>query len=92
MKMTVHDQMKHKLMILAGLPRHPTDAELDAIIDDIVEVKKTRLPTDGDWIKAAGRHVPGAGTHKYAGEDMSNLNALLMQIQNARPSSGSRKG
>lgn len=90
--MNAREQMKHKLMILAGLPRHPTDHELDAVIDDILEVKKTRLPTEGDWITAAGRHVSGAGTYKYAGEDMSNLNALLIQIQNARPSSGSRKG
>lgn len=90
--MNAREQMKHKLMILAGLPRHPTDAQLDAIIDDLLEVKKTRLPTERDWIEAAGRYVPSAGTHKYAGEDMSNLNALLIQIQNARPSSGSRKG
>lgn len=89
--MTARDQMKHKLMILAGLPNEPTDAQLNAIIADIVEIQKTRTPTERDWAEVAARHVPNAGTRKYAGEDMSNLNALLMQIQGVRPSSGSQK-
>ena len=86
--MSVRDQMKTKLKFLAGLPSEPTDSQLGAIISDILEIQKTRRTTEGDWKDAAGRHVPRAGTRKYAGEDLSDLNALLMQLQAARPSAG----
>lgn len=86
--MSVRDRMKTKLKFLAGLPSEPTDRQLDAIISDILEIQKTRRPTEGDWKLSAGRHVPNAGTRKHAGEDQSDLNALLMQLQAARPSAG----
>jgi hypothetical protein len=75
------DRLKHKLMILAGLPpQSPTNGELQLIIEEIVEISATRRPTEFDWKKAAGKHVPNAGRCRHAGEDMSDLNALLIQI------------
>lgn len=86
--MSVRDRMKHKLKLLAGLPSEPTDTQLDAIIGDVLKIWPTRRPTEGDWRESAARRVPGAGTRKYAGEDLSDLNALLMMLQSASPSAG----
>lgn len=81
--MTVKGRMKHKLKLLAGLrPQSPTDEELDLIITEIVELARKRRPTETDWKNAAGKYVPNAGKYKYAGEDLSDLNALLVQILN----------
>jgi hypothetical protein len=79
--MTATEQLKHKLMILAGLPLgSPTDSELVQIIADIRQIAKQRVPTDSDWRRVASRYVRDAGRHRYASEDMSDLNALLRQI------------
>jgi hypothetical protein len=91
--MSGRDQIKAKLKILAGLPpTGPTDSELNAIIGDIVRVKEQRVPTEADWRAAATRNVPGAGGWKYAGEDMSDLNRLLLMIQATSPQSGNSGG
>ena len=81
--MSVKERMKHKLKLLAGLrPQSPTNEELELIIADIVELARKRRPTETDWKNAAGNYVPNAGKYKYAGEDLSDLNALLVQILN----------
>jgi len=81
-------QMAHKLMTLAGLPPgHPDEQELESIIQDM---KAVRNPTDSDWKAAARRHVRNAGNYKYAGEDLTDLNSLLMQIINT-PTPGATK-
>ena len=91
--MSARDQIKTKLKILAGLPpASPTDSELAAIIADITLVQKERVPTEADWRAAATRNVPGAGGWRYAGEDMSDLNRLLLMIQSTSPQSGSGGG
>jgi len=87
--MSLVDRLKHKLKILAGLPSHsPTDEELAQIIDEIIEIASTRLPAEGDWKRAAWKYVPRAGSYKYGGEDMSDLNALLVRILNQQDTSG----
>jgi hypothetical protein len=79
--MEVKEQMKHKLKLLAGLrPQSPTDEELELIIDNIIELARTRRPTETDWENAARKYVPNAGKYKNAGKDPSDLNALLVQI------------
>jgi hypothetical protein len=88
--MSVRERMKQKLKFLAGLPSEPTDRQLDAIINYILDIQKSRRPTESDWKDAAGRYVPEAGTRKYAGADQSDLNAMLMQLQSARPSAGAQ--
>lgn len=90
--MYARDAMKSKLKILAGLPGDPTDAQLDAIIADIVRIQRERTPTESDWKAASARWVPGAGTNKYAGVDMSDLNRLLAMIQSTSPQAGSGGG
>jgi hypothetical protein len=83
--MEPRENLKHKLMIVGGLPAgHPDDAELDKIIKEIEAIRKERTPTEADWKTSAGRNVRGAGEYKYAGEDMSDLNSLLMQILNTQ--------
>ncbi len=79
--MSARNAMKNKLRVLGGTPPNtPTDAELDQIIRDLEKIRKVRVPTERDWLDAVEKHVPGAGTHKYAGLDMSDLNQLLDQI------------
>lgn len=81
--MTNREKLKSKLRILAGTgPFEPTDAQLDQIIKDIKALRKTRAPSDRDWIDAVKMHVPSAGTYKYAGVDMSDLLQLLDKIEN----------
>lgn len=87
--MNILFQMKQKLMVLAGLPDHPTDGQLAAIINDIEEIEREQTPTEADWQNAAARHVPEAGSCKYKGEDMSDLNRLLLLIQSTTQPSGS---
>jgi len=75
------DALKIRLRILAGLPpTSPTDNELGRIIQRVSEVAIQRTPTEADWKAAATAVVPLAGRHKYAAEDMSDLNELLEQI------------
>lgn len=93
--MNPRNALKHALKILAGLPpAGPTDAQLDAIIAEVVRVGRGRIPTQSDWLDAARRLVPDAGKYAYAGEDMSNLNQLLLMIQQTsqRPGTGGGSG
>lgn len=87
--MSLVDRLKHKLKILAGLPSSgPTDEELQKIIGEIIQIASTRSPTEADWKRAAWQYVPRAGSYKYGGEDMSDLNALLVRILNQQDASG----
>jgi hypothetical protein len=80
--------LRHRLKILAGLrPQSPTDEELELIVGDIVELAGRKRPTEQDWKDAARRYVPNAGQYKYAGEDVSDLNVLLVRILNQDDSS-----
>jgi hypothetical protein len=78
--------LKHPLRLVAGIPPWgPSDEELDEVVQDILRIWRTRTPTMSDWIAAARRHVRGAGAYGYHGENMADLNALLLRIQNTRP-------
>lgn len=84
--MNAKEQLKHALKLTAGLgPGRPTDSELDAIIQDI---HQTKNPTKADWIKTTHKYVPQSGKYSYAGEDLADLNYLLMQIQKTTTSVG----
>jgi hypothetical protein len=79
--MKAAEALKHRLKLLAGLPpKSPTDKELELIIQRILPIRRQRVPTEADWKAAAMAVVPGAGTYKYAGEDLSDLNELLLAI------------
>jgi hypothetical protein len=79
--MSATEDLKHRLKISAGLPPNsPTDEELQLIIQRILPIRRQRTPTEADWKAAAMAVVPGAGTYKYAGEDLSDLNELLLAI------------
>jgi hypothetical protein len=81
------ESLKQHLRHIASIsPWGLSDAELDAVIREILRIWGSRTPTRADWLEAARKHVSGAGSYKYAGEDMADLNALLLQIQNAKPS------
>jgi len=80
-KMKAAEDLKHSLKILAGLPPNsPTDDELRSIIQRIQKIRRQRTPNEADWKAVAMAVVPGAGTYKYAGEDLSDLNELLLAI------------
>jgi hypothetical protein len=89
---TARERLKHKLKITAGLPPWGlTDDELDLIIREMADISKQRTPTWVDWQIAARRYVRGAGLFKYSGEDLSDLNALLMMIlATPTPATGSQ--
>jgi len=61
-------------------PGHPTDAELEQIIQFISAIRPRRHPTDADWRAACEKYVPGAGTYTYAAADYSDLNELLRRL------------
>jgi hypothetical protein len=87
--MNARQRMRSKIMITAGTVHgEPTDDQLDAILRDIINIRKTRAPTGSDWSKAIRQHVPSAGTMFYGGEDTSDLNMLLIQILNSQPGGG----
>jgi hypothetical protein len=82
------DEMKAILQRLAGIApwsRIP-DELLDDIIKDIREAAKTQRITRPIIEEIVGQYVPDVGRYKTAGEDFSDINALLMAIQNPRPS------
>jgi len=84
---TPREALKSALRWVANIPPYGlSDAEFDAVIQDILRIQEKRLPAKIDWLEAAQKHVSGVGTYKRAGENMADLNALLVKIQNARPS------
>jgi hypothetical protein len=86
---TARDQLKHSLKDLARLPPgSPSDQEFDLVLAEIRQIAQKRKPHDQDWLNAAFRHVRGARIIETIGEDMSNLNALLVQIMNQGGQSG----
>jgi hypothetical protein len=79
--MKATENLRTKLMILAGLPPgRPTDQELRRIIEHILKIRSQRTPTETDWKQAAAAVVAGAGGYVYKAEDMSDLNELLLAI------------
>ena len=80
--MPSNEALKRALLMKMGLPPgHPTDAELEQIIQFILAIKSRRDPTDTDWRTACERYVPGAGTYVYAAADNSDLNELLRRLR-----------
>ena len=79
--MTDREVLKHGLLMKMGLPPgHPTDAELDLIIQYISGIRPVRTPTDADWRAACVKYVERTGEFVYAAQDTSDLNELLMTI------------
>lgn len=76
---TTDQRLAHALKIKFGTaPHEPTAGQLQSIKQYIEAIRATgRMPTDADWAHAVGKYCPGAGTHKYAGVDNSDLNTLL---------------
>ena len=79
--MTDREMLIRALLMKMGLPPgHPTDNELNLIIQYVSSIRKFRVPTDEDWRAACGKYVPDAGNYVYAAGDTSDLNELLMRI------------
>ena len=76
---TKNEQLAHSLKIRFGTaPNEPTTEQLTHIKAAIVALQKTgKQPTDNDWRAAVTLYCPGAGRHKYAGMDNSDLITLL---------------
>jgi hypothetical protein len=84
--MDIRKRLIQKLRLLAGIPPYADiDSYLDDVIGDINRIARSRTPTTEDWVRAAERHIPGTGKFFYGGEDFSDLNRLLMLLQNSRP-------
>lgn len=88
--MNSRHQLAHKLMMDFGLPPgHPTDAELDGILDDVRRLHALGVaPSERQIFDIVSRRVRDAGTFMYGGLDFQNLNALfalvLQQAHGAR--------
>lgn len=90
--MSIRDQLKHKIKVAGKFMREPTDAQLDAVIAAILQIQRSRPTDEDDWIAIAGRIIPGAGMNKQAGVDNSDLNALLIALQNVKPAGTRNQG
>lgn len=76
------NDLVHALRMKFGLsPHEPTDAQLAGMLREIDSIARTRKPTTADWRAAAARQCPNFGLHKYAGLDLSDLNALLAKMK-----------
>lgn len=77
--MTSDEKLANSLKMKFGLaPNEPTMTQLAAIksaINQIAELGRT--PSVRDWARIVTQYCPGAGRHKYAGVDNSDLNTLL---------------
>ncbi|RKH40298.1 hypothetical protein D7Y23_34920 [Corallococcus sp. AB050B] len=71
--------LAHALRMKFGTaPGEPNDKQLKDIVAYVGRIKS---PTDADWGRAVALYCPTAGTYKYAGENASDLNVLLLQMQ-----------
>ena len=69
-----------------------SDAQLNTVIASLSTIAKTRPPTDEEWNKVITENIPNTGKYVTAGEDMADLNKVLMQIINPpRPGSTQTK-
>jgi hypothetical protein len=72
-------KLAHAIKLKFGTaPHEPTETQLEyikAALQTIVNSGKT--PTDKEWLDIVKRYCPGTGTHVYAGQDNSDLIALL---------------
>ena len=88
--MNSRQQLAHKLMMEFGLPPgHPTDTELDGILEDVRRLHALgATPSERQVLDIMSRRVRGVGTYFYRGLDFQNLNALfalvLQQAQGVR--------
>ena len=82
------ESLKGNLKKLAGLSPWTTidDAVLSPILNDLQQLLKSRTQTGrltGAMVREiVAKYVPNTGTYGYLGEDMSDLNALLVALQN----------
>jgi hypothetical protein len=59
-------------------PQEPSERQLNEIKRAIEAIRNSgRLPTWADWQVLVYRYCPGAGQHRYAGMDNSDLDTLL---------------
>lgn len=73
------ENLAHALKLKFGLePQEPNTAQLTEIVREIRALG--RPATDNEWRATVVRHCRTVGKYKYAGEDNSNLNALLAQM------------
>jgi hypothetical protein len=77
--MNSRHQLVHKLMMEFGLPPgHPTDSELDGILEDLRRLHVLGVaPSERQILDIVTRRVRGVGTFIYRGLDFQNLNALF---------------
>ncbi|MGK5085111.1 hypothetical protein WDW37_17630 [Bdellovibrionota bacterium FG-1] len=72
-------ELAHQLKIKFSLGEEPSRQQLTEIIAVIVRIStKGKPPTDHDWADAVAAACPVVGKGVYGGEDLSDLNALLM--------------
>jgi hypothetical protein len=74
-----NERLAHALKLQFGTaPFEPTQQQLDAIKQYIGAISaRGKTPSRDDWAQAVGMFCPGAGRHKYAGIDNSDINTLL---------------
>lgn len=85
--MTNDEKLAHALKLKFGLaPAEPTRLQLTAIKNAILKIfAANRRPSESDWATVVLQCCPGAGRHRYAGADNSDLNALLvLALQSAQ--------
>jgi hypothetical protein len=75
---------------LAGLAPWATitDEVFDAVVEDLRDVAQTEEVTKDVVEEIVGKYMSGTGRFKTAGENMSDINALLVALQNPPPSGG----
>lgn len=73
------NKLAHALKIRFGTaPSEPTAEQIREIKRLIGAIRATgKTPSLADWERVVYAQCPGAGRHKYAGIDNSDLNTLL---------------
>ncbi len=87
--MTPLEQMKEAIRVKAKLADEPTDDEMLAILNNISALPPGQK--ESVWIESTFRHVRSTEMVKQAGEDFSDLNALLALIRLASAGTGQVK-
>jgi hypothetical protein len=79
--------LEHAIRIRYRIP--PTAqigaASMEKVIRELHAIAKDHLPTDDEWETVVTRNIQWTGKHVTAGEDMTILNSVLMQIALPRP-------
>lgn len=78
--MTPNEKLAHALKMKFGLaPSEPSTAQLEQIKAAIkLIVQSGSEPSESDWRAAVKKYCPGMASHRYAGIDNTDLNALLL--------------